>query len=685
MSRNLQWAMVAAGLVGAVAMVGVGLRPVPFAKAAGKGELGAQDRLVVTPLPASIELRGLADRMGDATAGTYSLRIGSQQLAPQPTSLPAFAITLPRINNGDMVSLVLEAPGVKFTSILGTYAQLVSLAGADRVLTVEESDALRVSPFSTGLEFLVRQRLGGMPLTDAQHEAVWRGLVDSSFTPDVTLPVAAELLARTASGELPEPAGFDNGYAVLESRETAAQFAGSLSGNDILMQLAYTPLRDSDLSRAQAILGARRDASAATFVGPAQILERDGDAWRLHGPSTQNPSYSGVLDAAGRFALEPVAPFVQETISGTCASGQPRVVRETEQGREYRLHRRGATLSLWVENITFQTTFPTCPELEPSSYSMAFLRSVLALRPVALTPRRDPGVAGLRALPYLCAASREQPSGPVTEIRECEYTPHLFQSGGAGVISELGSDVNGAMDPIAAQGSTAFTWRAGGDSQFSVSYDNLRVRYWKVEGNSAPAEATVYVAEMPSQEGVVTVAGHTVMINGNVAAGFSELSVPGTWVIGSSLTGYDPWFEPGLRRETRMVYRAEGKLDEYTWMPYWEGVPSQPRPRTWDVYEARLYSTTVGLDGQSGTVYYTCADAAAAGRPNCAKRRVAVFRPVARVGDRLYGIEDIYTNRDASTDPTPWRMTRTSRPTYYERRSTSTTPPTNGLDTNRLR
>jgi hypothetical protein len=679
MSRKLQGAMVAAGLVGAVAMAAIGSREAIVSKAGGKGGVASQERLVVPPLPASIQLQGLTDRMGAATAGYVTVRVGALGGTPQPTPLPQYNATVSGARAQDMVSVVVEGQGVKFTAILGTYARLAALAGPDRQLTLEESDALRVSPLTTAMEFATRRNLGGMPQTDAQHEAEWRTIVDAGPYYGADLGTIAAILDATASGELSLPQGFETGYALVEDRTAATAFVREnpdvAYGRAALARLASTPVLDSDVAAPVALLGARVDRSAPIIAATAEVLARQPAGWLVHSATAQDPRHSGAIGVDGRVALLPVdAPYTERF--EFCSGGQQGVRRDTLISREYRLQRRGVQTGVWVGVEEYEAVYPECLGFPPQRYQSVFLAAGVALRGDD-SPRvafaKTNAIDGLRGLPYFCPVTFTESGGPRTTIQQCEYTPHRFDAGGVGAVLELGRDITDSGEPLEPVESKALTWSKGADAEFSVDYDGFHTRFWRIDRDQAAATGVVYVSEATVDGRQLTLAGYAPMLNGNPPTGDLLSSPVGTWAFATFEQDRDPYFYADETSVTRSVFKADGKLDEHFW--YVADGPGSflPGLRTWRYVGPRLYMTTARLVSGNGR-YYDCAEAAAAGRTDCFPSRVRVFRPMRKEGNRVYGIEDLYFNTTPRASP-PYVFSRSSRATYHEQRSVSTDPP----------
>lgn len=668
---------VSVGVLAAAALAAVGLRSAGGSTAFDKGG-AAQDRVVVPEVPPSIQLQGVTDRMGSATTGRLTLRNGSVEIDAGSITLPQFTVTLARQRAGDMVSLAIDAPGVKFTSILGTYGRLAALAGPDRILTVEESDALRVSPLSTAMEFATRRNLGGMPATDAQHEAEWRAIVDAGLYHGAGLGSLAAILELTANGSLPLPQGYPSGYALMEDREAVATFAwehdSEIGSREALERLATTLVSAVNVRAPLALLGARVDATSPIIEQFAEVLEREDTQWLVHDAQAREPLHEGGLDVDGTIALNPVVPPVTES-SLVCPGGVPGTRRDTLLSRQFRLHRSGLATGVWMGVYEYEATFDPCFQQPPIRYRSIFLAASVPLHASSgsRVPLKTGAVAGSRALPYLCRAAIATPSGSRQTLQVCEYTPHRFDPGGTGVVLEIGTDIDTSGEPQEATGTAPLQWSAGPDADLSVQYDGIRTRYWRVDTDDAAAAGVVHVSDAVVDGRSLSIAGYVPMLNGNSPAGDLAFSPVGTWAFASFEQDADPYLLPQAATRTRMVFKADGKLDEHSWDVATGPGSSLPGLRTWRYVGPRLYMTTVRL--VSGTDrYYDCAEAAAAGRTDCYPGRVRVFRPMRQVGNRVYGVQDLYFNTTPRSSP-PYQFSRTSRATYYERRSFSTDPP----------
>lgn len=676
MRIHFRWAVVATLVTACIAFAG-GKGGVDSLRAAmqrpGADLVPASGSLRDPALPASIDIVGSTEGHGGATAGTITVRIGNAVQSSPGVIAPQFEATVGGVRASDMVSVQIEAPGVKFTSILGSYGRLVRLAGADGVLTVDECDALRVSPFSTALEFFVRRELGGAPASDAQHEAAWRAVVSdgqqlSGQPTSVGLEMVTVLLGRLATGEALLPDGYEHGHALLQDRQAVNLFVDQHpealdAYTASLVALTSTPLSQSDVGKpATALLGPVGDASAPLFGSGAEILESVGPDYRVHAQqSRKNADFSGGLDAQGRLELAPADPIlVSDAYLGICPTGGGQVVRRTHlTGHGFRLQRRGVGSDIWMAVADYQVTYPDCPDyLPPSNYQVVSFKSAVDLAAAsALFDARH--VLGLRSLPFFCVSTPFLFPDPVLE--QCEYALHRFDRYGTGMASELGAKVDDGFQPVLATESAPFSWSLPRRGPLQMQYGNIWVRYWTVEPGNGAVRGLVFVAEAADGSDVLSLAGHAPMLDGNVPGGFDTLSPVGKWKYASFEQAIEPYFNSSFWGITRLVRASDGRSTQREEV---EGFEQIRRKSTWSLIDGRLYDAYVLADGG---YYFTCDEALGAGETSCGPVLTRYFRPLRRDGNRLYGIEELYSNSGGYWMQPPYPIHRLSRATYYER------------------
>lgn len=667
MRIDMKWVTCALVLAACAAFAGSALRTGPGTtglKSAATGDVSSSRSRLRPPLPASIDLVGHVEGHGGATSGTITVRIGTAEAATAGTIAPQFHASVTSARAQDMVTIEIEAPGLKFTSILGSYGRLVKLAGSDRVLTLDECDALRVSPLSTALQFFVSRQLAGDPLSDVQHESAWRAIVSGDFSSasGVGLDTATVLLGRFATDELTLPPGYAHGYALLQDQDAYRSFVNDSPNAldehvDDLDSLTPTAMSDRDLKPMIATLGAIKDAKAPLFGGDVEILQRTASGYRVHAEdSRRNPDFSGGLDAVGRLQLEPAGEISTITYV-SCPNGTWTVRKTSLLGQSHRLQRRGMRSNLWMTINDYLQIHPDCPDYPPVAYRTATFRVALDL--AATIPSADARrFHGTRGLPYISLANSGGP-GPTNYLERREYALHRFDRAGTGLVTGLGPKVDSAMEPINGNGSASFTWNETAQSAVRVQFPDVSTRYWIVDAGNGTVTGLVFLAEAMDGQNTTSLAGRTSMIDGNVAGGFS--SPVGAWKYAS----FEQYIEPYAYNDDtefwqmRFTRTADGRAVRRDWSPASEFTSLW----SWSLINGRLYDTRIYSDAGR---HYNCDEAYADGATYCAPFMVRYFRPLTSVGNRLYGIEDIYVNMGELQASPPYSIERSSRGTYHE-------------------
>lgn len=617
-------------------------------------------------LPTSINVVGQVVDHGGGSTGIVTVRVGSSVSQTVGAITPQFQATVPGTRASDMVSIEVEGQGFKYVSMLGSYGRLAAAAGADATLTVDESDAVRVSPMSTALQFFVARQLGSQPVSDAQLERGMRAV--QSYD----LQAAALVMFWHARGELTIPGGYAHAYALLQDAPAYEGFFDPVvqnrvaGGSDDLAAMAFTPFSSADLGEATAVLGPVVDLDAPMLAPDVQVIERVLGGYRVHAAafSRRNASFDGELDDRGALSLVPVNDISTWTSRSLCSTGSQIVERSQLVGQTHRLQRRAAGTSLWLVTEEHEISYPNCADLQARVVRYAYFRIAVDLKPAF--PRPDERhFLGRRALPRFCL---EEVSWPTLAnyLRACGYVEHEFARGGGGQMREMGDKVDASMLPAVDQAAAAFSWRFRAPGLMEVASEGVVARYWLVD-RGAGAPGLVYVAEAQDGGDVLSLAGYVAMLNGNAARGFESMSPVGTWRYATfEQAAPPPYSGPGIEYTDRFLRRSDGTAVQFV-----TRTPGTPYTvlSSWRVFDGRLYDTRVSSD--SADPAHDCQEALAGGATQCAPLRVRYFRPYRRTGDRLYGIEEIYTNLTllngglGGFDP-PFEYARVSRPTYHE-------------------
>ncbi|MBA3915767.1 MAG: hypothetical protein H0X25_18325 [Acidobacteriales bacterium] len=284
---------------------------------------------------------------------------------------------------------------------------------------------------------------------------------------------------------------------------------------------------------------------------------------------------------------------------------------------------------------------------------------------------------GRRALPAFCM------QGSPVQLTSCEFALHQFQPDGTGVMEDVGAKIDSRMLPAAGFPGEAFNWAVTGVAKpgrvqsgtLKITTASASATYWRIDMGDAATNLLVFVARARDGADTLAAAGQTLMINGGNPVGFAEIGPVGTWRYGTWEQSYQPYVYDADIGQAPSTVRFVRGADGTEIQKYWRtDNPSDPAYIAnyysgWQLADGRLYDTRYHANvSSSGSVigFYSCAQAYASGATLCAPRRVRYFRPLAAVGNRLYGIEDLYLKRGTSYVP-PYPFDRDSRPNYYEK------------------
>jgi hypothetical protein len=625
-------------------------------------------------VPVQLQIEGTVIDMGDAVSGTMTIRVGGEVRSVQVT-LPDYSISVQSADLDSMIAIDVETPGYKYTSILGTYRKLVRHAGADARLDVSELDRIRLSPFSTALEFFMRRDLGGrLPGSDREQEQVLRSIDPRDVS------AAVSVLTAISDGIVALPTEVADGYALVVDR---MRYRAFLAEHPEISSHAATLARTPSIAISRGMFPpylhlSRQMPSDPThiFVRAGRILATTTAGYELHSWETlRNSSFSGTFTDGGlRLTPRNQVLFADRTVSRFVPGlGYISALERIELlGETFRSVFAGDEVGLWVATETVLATYPQNPQLVPEERvtNEILVASDLAAHASWLDPAR---LVGKRALPVLC-----QKTNPVV-LAECDYALHAFYSPGTGTTEDVGPKVDSSMQPVGASGSNPFQWRYSRRGSFQVITPTVTVTYWRLDSGDAARSMLAYLAKSRDGNDMLTLSGVTTMINATHADGFGELAPDGPWGNFASFTpdDFDAYaYDEGSFPLTAIFYRnpdgTSVRSQRSTDPAY--GDYDLDLNSGWRVFNGRLYDTRYTANANSdcvGTVpcigFPSCEAAFAAGATRCAPFHVRYFRPLARIGNGLYGIEDLYINTQADIDSPPYVFDRSSRPNYHEK------------------
>lgn len=647
MRRAIVWGAVAgATLMASAWMVGTST-PRPPDPALSAVASAADSRLRLPSRPGALRIEGEVIGVAPGETGTLTLRVGGAVQQQVGTTAGAFTIVLPEGPGSAMVSLEYTQAGVHFTSLLGSRARLLRIAGTDNRLTLEDCECTRVSAFSTGLQHMATTLLGHAPRSDVELRNVVRRMGS-----DLTSATVA--LARLADSPDLLPPGHDTGLALLQDPSAfwtyLEQTHHALLLEDPAAALAPIPaadITDADVPARIAFLGPMLDVRSPLAVY-ASVLEREGDAFTLHGGfSDLGNTYTGAVQD-GRLVLTPSVEIAYTNLAQVWCPSTLEMTGERWKLLRQEMRRRwtGDRLQIWETTTESEISYPECPELPGSIQRTTGISAAADLADTGLltSARR---FQGRTALPVFCDTS-DQHNG--SSIVGCSYDVHEFASDGTGTIVDLGDKVGSGLAPIQSSGRRPFSWAMGDDGAMHVQAGEERVRYWVLDGGDGAALGVVHIADADRGAGRVSIAGYTAMIRAGVPDTYTASSAVGAWGYGTRDFSSRWYLVRPFSSRVRIVRDASGQSVEWV-----NDAPAPVDPERWTTAWGRLYSTRwSGAD---------CTQPSA----QCWRSSVRYFRPLARVGNRIHGIEEYYV-KAGGEGPGHEAALAQSRPQFHEAR-----------------
>lgn len=657
-----------------------GVRPRPVVRLDAMSELIAANGSKPLRVPVSLRLVGELDAPG-TEAASVTVIVGEQQF-PAVMNGAAFEADLPGVNPDSMVRLEAVRGTSRYRALLGSALLLKRQAGSDRRLDLAESPSLRISPMSTAIHFFLRDELGGrLPANDDETDAAIQALVPEDLT------VAANAIRALGAGEVALPAGRESTDALIANRNAYRGFlnanAGIRSGAQLALQQGrYGAFSAGDLGR-DWMLSTRMNRSGVSFVQPViQLMMRRPGGYAVHtNESRDNPQFDASVTAEGDLSTLPQGtPYADGLIytnqfdPGTMG---PYVHRSTILRETYRRVFVGRAREIWLrvrEQHKWFPQYPNEPGTDETTASLWVASDFGAVR----KPVVDAQVLGRRALPHFCM----KPSGVNGEPARsamCEMALYTMGANGTGVADYMGNKVDGAMAPIGATGGVAVQWRIADDGTLRMSRDNVEATFWRLGISEGPADAMVYLVTSNIGGQTQTLAGHTIAMDGNLPVFMAATDPVGLWNYSTLIYRNVYAYHADSAAATDTMDRsADGTQVQTTslWVDYPLTSPADSINRFrsgWQLLGGALYDTRYYADVPTGitlTRYFSsCQQARERGASYCAAFRVRYFRPLSRVGNRWYGLEEVYSRSPATGDVPPFNFERVTRVTYYEKQT----------------
>lgn len=628
--------------------------------------------------PISLQLSGAIDPLGaDATPTSVIVRAGSQSF-PAVLTGSRFAVSLSRVAKQGQVSIEVTTPRVQYRALLGSAELLKRQAGADGILDDAENPTLQVSPLTTSIYFFLTRELGGrLPASDDEMDRALLAINTDDLGP------ATEMLRATTQGEVPLTAGFANGYALLSDRDAYRNFlirntAIRNNSGAYVQQAKVAGFTSADLARDWVMVNGRQLIDAPSYILPGiQMLLRRQDGYDVStSRGRPNSAASTSVNASEDLILTPQAPmYIDQLALKQVVVGAPsiRVVERATISRDtYRRLAIGKRWQLWLQIREQTVGYPQYPDLATrDELRLSYLR-VGAFEDVRL-PVTANDVLGRRGLPWFCAKSTGV-TGEADVLGNCQYAIHMVGAGGTGVVDGLGDKIDTSMNPIAAPGGTGFQWRIAADGSFQIDGPGYRASFWRLGIADAASDAMFFLATSRGTDTPQVLSGYTNVINGNDPAAFGPSEPVGTWAFGTldygNVYAYDDFFVYAADHFVRMPDNTVEQVSRFWGTSTLTAPPDyqQIARSGWKLIGLDLYDTRYRANTSTGlpdTLYFSsCEQARLRGATQCAPYRVRVFRPLTRVGNRWYGIQDLYTRYDNNNYLPPFPFERQSIPTW---------------------
>lgn len=584
------------------------------------------------PLVATADLL-LAGDVVDINAATGPLSVVAyvgERAFPATVQGTAYSVLIPGGVGTGMIRVEAHAGSIYFVSVLGAHLRQLALAGPDRRLDISEQSALRISPYSTSLYWLTRYALGDrQATTDAEFERAMRA------TNGHEIEVASSLLWLTANHPQELEGRYANGLAKLGDR---AYFQGYMEGSRDPLHIAkgflgwqqtYAPVRSLDELPAQSLLlSALKMDGMPQSVDSLRYIERvSANLFSI----TENTAltgrrYTASVDANGDIQLAPTSEIRGLITDPETGTGYVRTYLHYSLRRLY----RGAQYSQWYLVLSWEdrsgggssSSFPTRSGQDETVLTGLNVEAWMHTQDfAALEP-------GTRALPWACMGAGE------LNLRVCEYAQHRRRADGTGELVDQGSKVDAQLQPLPTRRvGAAFRWSIDTSGGLVLTTADVATSFWRVDSAEAGVGPVLYRSRSlrPGSEGLVMMGlGFTIPQR---QASEILTAAEGNWVGGyygsvPSLYSEDMGYAEHQRNADGTVQRRS----------VYEGTQWPWRTWSWQNVDGALFDRVDYAPAPATS----CAGAIAAGTESSCMARLIYFKPLRRIGNRYYGVEETY-------------------------------------------
>lgn len=626
---------------------------------------GSQPRIPGVPLRITGEIRGLYF----PGAGTVRViaTVAGQSFQAMPFQDNRYTFDLGHQDASQMVVVEVLAPQLRFRSVLGTFGRLAALAGSDGHLELSEHPSLRISPYTTALAALQNNLLGGRDAaSDAEFEQTTRVVASGD------LQDAAYAVAGITRQEWTLPAAFDNAYELLRNRNAFRDFANRpyfrAAAYDYLFkqdELAPVATLDELPNRLVLIDGVPADG-LPIYPGNVLLLDRrpDGNFDLNEQVPLLNPVYAARVDGLGNVQFTPIGTQVRPYLK--TVEGVAQLQDRTTVGHTLERLTRGDAVSVWV----MRSVWLDRPQFEPSAVGTQEIEyrvfSSVALDTWSTTGAWASLGASSRSLPWMCSA-------PIStdevfyELSKCGYVEHRFEANLTGTTVEHGWKMDPqTTQPVLPIGKLPFTWSVENQRVLKVADGKIDTSFWNIQGGHANVGAVLFLSRalLGGSTGKTMVGMD--MAGTKTIASSSSWTATGDWRSGYSASAP---FRYTARPESYALQRLAGGSGKEQYQA--EGLPANdPLPLSWQVSGNAVYDRRTQADHDAGGPFVAdCAAAWARGALTC-YTRVRYFKPLTKISNRYYGIEEVYAQIIVAAAAGQAELVENSRlvsrPAFYE-------------------
>lgn len=567
----------------------------------------------------------------------------------------AYRVPIGRLADGEMVRIEAFSQRIHYVSAIGSYGKLRQMAGDDSYLDISDHYRLRVSPYSSALAWMIRIALGRDAVSDAEFATATRSIHYSDM-----VSVANTLFLVAYEFFMPLPSGFSDGWQLLGDeaayRATVEAYVSAYQATETFESDAISGFLDqpdyakfaslSEMPETTLLLGAVPAGDVAVDVSiystgrpvsDARLLVKNSDG-TITGYSAQgngavrfDARVSHDYETDGEIILMPIGATFEQVWSYTWFSPTT-LQRTSRQLQSTRLRRFfvGDGSSIWASTSSWKVRYPDSPSRPSETIYERRIASAIDLDRQYLH-NAWVGLSGRRGLPWICESA--------AQLEVCEYAQYRFDGAGAGLVEDLGMKLVSGFMPGSNDGQDAFSWSVDAGGRLQARVRDADITFWTLPGGNTAADSIVYLARgRTPATAEKALFGQTLSLRVEAPA-FAEAEAAGTWKPGGTTTVPVRYPNPLADLTIR---RNPDFTSQENYSEFGQNVDSFVGGWQWSMQ--RTYDYQVSASFPSGTQWVTnCSSAYAAGATRCAPRRGRYFKPLKRVGNRMYGIEELYT------------------------------------------